>query len=598
MKKYILGITIGCVAGLISCNDDFLERGPLTKINDALFWKSANDLALYCNTFYNQNSLLPRYDAYGIVGPYSIDADQGSDTYIPFDYDKRINGEGTIPQTGGGWAVGDWSVLRSINYFMDYYTNVPEDFSIVSQYVGEALFFRSVFYFVKLRRFGDLPWISTQLYPDSDLLYDFRLPRNQVVDSIMHDLDRAVEYLRARGNGGWTGRVTKETAMALQARIALYEGTWERYHDKKNTNFKVKGSNGTKFIQKAADVSDALMAMAETTGYPALDNVGKANGYWELFNRNNNTGAYAGSKEVLFWRRYSHDDNLTNYWVRYSVGGAGRGVSKTMVDSYLCTDGRPIYIAEGVKNPLYEGDDNLVTVVTNRDPRLNQTIYVDDGKHYRWIPDEFFTAPVFGALPESRCPTGYQLYKGHSADKAESNLLQGTNAAIYYRYAETLLINAEAKAELGKITQGDLDKTINALRDRVGMPHLLMTGITADPNWEFGDYLSPLLQEIRRERKVELACEGFRVDDIFRWAAADELIVGKKPKGAKMAQWSHLENTGLEADNEGYVDPYAGLYPLRTGYRFNIKRDYLYPIPLYETTLNPALGQNPGWSNN
>jgi len=598
------------IAVLISCNDDFLERGPLSSINDALFWKSANDLELYCNNFYNQNGLLPRYDGYSTVGPYSEDATQGADTYIHHDYNKRMNGEGTIPQSGGGWDVSDWTILRNINYFVDRYSVVPEKFDIVKKYVGEALFFRSVFYFVKLRRFGDLPWVSTELFPGETLsdgqpnpLYSRRLSRHQVVDSIMRDLDSAVLYLPARGTGSWTGRINKETALALQARIALYEGTWERYHALKNTNFKVTGSDGTRFLQKAADVSDTLMAMAVRTGYPALDNVGVKDGYWMLFNQYGDAG-YSASKEVLFWRKYSNSADIYNYWIRYTVGGAGRGLTKTMIDSYLCMDGRPIFIDEDVPNPLYMGDDSLHLVVANRDPRLNQTIYVNDGEHYRWKPDEFFETPVFGTQVDTRCVTGYQLYKGHTADRAEYNLGSGTNSCIYFRYAETLLINAEAKAELKIITQDDIDKTINALRERVGMPGLRMNAITTDPNWEFGDYLSPLLQEIRRERKVELACEGFRVDDIFRWAAADELIVGKRPKGAILKQWATLEPSPppsqfYQADEKGYIDPYgigAVLEEMKNGYKFNVRRDYLYPIPYSELTLNPLLRpQNPGW---
>ena len=168
-----------------------------------------------------------------------------------------------------------------------------------------------------------------------------------------------------------------------------------------------------------------------------------------------------------------------------------------------------------------------------------------------------------------------------------------------------MLINAEAKAELGTITQEDIDKTINALRRRVGMTEGLldMNNIVTDPNWEFKS-ISPLLNEIRRERKVELACEGFRHDDIFRWAAADELIVGKKPRGAYKEQWRDYPGATdafveaweiLATDSEGYIDPYAAFPAMDNGYQFNVNRDYLSPLPTEELTINPELGQNPGW---
>jgi hypothetical protein len=597
MKKYkYLSVILTSVIGfLFSCNDDFLERGPLVNISDANYWKSLNDLKIYVNNFYNQDGLLPLYNGWASIGPYTDDADNGSDTYIYIDYNTRINGEATLPASGGEWSIDDWALLRDINYFMDHYNVVDAPWDNVKQYVGEALFFRSIFYFNKLRQFGDLPWASHTISTDSKILFEARSPRNQVVDSLMSDLDKAVEYLPERAGSSWNGRITKEVAMAFQARIALFEGTWEKYHALKNTPFKVEGSNGQKFIQKAADVSGALIALAAKNGYPALDNVGVENGYWKLFNQKD----YSGSKEILFWRKYSIADNIYTRWIRYSGTGAGRGLTKSMIDSYLCTDGNPI-----AGNALYQGDKTLKNIVANRDPRLNQTIQVDDSSHLLWdSPEVMFETPSFEEATEGKSATGYQMYKGHTADFAEYNNSMGTSGCIYFRYAETLLIYAEAKAELGSISQADIDKTVNALRARVGMAKLNAGNITTDPNWEFAG-LSPILQEVRRERKIELACEGFRMNDVFRWAAADELIVGKRPKGGYKEQWVNYPNAtdaflkavaNLQTDEKGYIDPYNRFSAMSNGYQFKVNRDYLYPIPTDELTLNPKLGQNPGW---
>jgi hypothetical protein len=162
--------------------------------------------------------------------------------------------------------------------------------------------------------------------------------------------------------------------------------------------------------------------------------------------------------------------------------------------------------------------------------------------------------------------------------------------SIQYRYAEVLLNYIEAKAELGQITQAEIDKTIKKLRDRVGMPNLLLANIETDLNWEFPS-LSPVLNEIRRERKVELALEDFRWDDIARWAAAEELIVGKRPKGAKAAQFP--VPPVLPTDANGFIDPYRNALP--NGFGFKVDRDYLNPLPQHELTLNRNLKQNPGW---
>lgn len=580
---------------LSSCNDDFLERSPIVNISDANFWKTANDLELYANNFYNRNDLLNSYGDWGSIGPYGIDADNGTDTQVAYNYNTRMNGEATNPTSGGDWAVNDWATLRNINYFMANYNKVDAPWDQVKVYVGESLFFRSLFYFGKLKAFGDLPWVTSTLDNTSSILYEGRLPRNQVVDSIMLDLDKAIEYLPERGPS-YTGRLTKEVALLLQARIALYEGTWEKYHGIKNTPFKVVNSDGTKFIQKAAEASNALITLAESNGNTKLaDCTGEA-GYTNLFNQRD----YSSNKEVLLWRKYSVNDGQYTRWGAYYYG-AGRGLTKGLIDSYLCTDGKPISVSD-----KYQGDKTLKNVVANRDPRLNQTIFVDDGKHILFTDNNtFFATPGFEGVIANSCPTGYQLYKGFNTNYTECINQQSTIGTIYFRYAEALLIYAEAKAELGTITQLDIDRTINALRSRVGMNEglLNMNNIVTDPNWEFKN-ISPLLNEIRRERKVEFACEGFRRDDIFRWAVVDEVMVGKKPKGAVKSQWENYPNTTdafveawsvLGEDERGYIDPFKSYPAMDNGYRFNLGRDYLQPLPTNELTLNPELGQNPGW---
>ena len=580
---------------LSSCNDDFLERSPIVNISDANFWKTANDLELYTNNFYNRSDLLNSYGDWGSIGPYGLDADNGTDTQVAYNYNTRMNGEATNPASGGGWAVNDWATLRNINYFMANYNKVDAPWDQVKVYVGESLFFRSLFYFGKLKTFGDLPWITSPLDNTSNILYEGRLPRNQVVDSIMLDLDKAIEYLPERGPS-YTGRITKEVALLLQARIALYEGTWEKYHGIKNTPFKVVNSDGTKFIQKAAEGSNALITLAESNGNTKLaDCTGEA-GYTNLFNQRD----YSSNKEVLLWRKYSVNDGQYTRWGAYYYG-AGRGLTKSLVDSYLCMDGKPISVSD-----KYQGDKTLKNVVANRDPRLNQTIFVDDGKHILFTDNNtFFATPGFEGVIANSCPTGYQLYKGFNTNYTECINQQSTIGTIYFRYAEALLIYAEAKAELGTITQMDIDRTINALRNRVGMNEglLNMNNIVTDPNWEFKN-ISPLLNEIRRERKVEFACEGFRRDDIFRWAVVDEVMVGKKPKGAVKSQWENYPNTTdafveawsvLGEDENGYIDPFKSYPAMDNGYRFNLGRDYLQPLPTNELTLNPELGQNPGW---
>ncbi|MGV3764458.1 sigma-70 family RNA polymerase sigma factor [Parapedobacter sp.] len=267
-------------------------------------------------------------------------------------------------------------------------------------------------------------------------------------------------------------------------------------------------------------------------------------------------------------------------------------------------------------------DATLLKVAEGRDPRLAQTIQINDKQHYRWqqaSPPVYFIAPAFdGWDSEESCPTGYQIYKGHNFRYADARAAgQGLQALIYFRFGEVMLIYAEAKAELGTLTQADLDRSINKLRERAGggLAHLTMD-VAVDPNFEFAN-LSPIIQAVRRERKVELACEGFRVDDIMRWAAADELIVGEIPLGAKKAQFVNFNFSDylpesqpdlsrqdkfaervaqLEVNANGYIKIFKNtLNGGAEGFKFDVNRDYLYPIPTNQLTLNPQLGQNPGW---
>jgi hypothetical protein len=588
LHKIIL--VLFCCFYLSSCQKDILEQTPETNISDADYWKTANDLKLYANNFYN--NMLPNYNGWGSTGIYGLDA-EGSDNMISTTYSSSLNGERVVPGNGGGYGdYADWSALRNVNYLLANYAKVAEPFDAVQRYVGEALFFRAYFYFDKLKRFGDLPWINIPLNTLSEEVFSERLPRNVVVDSIMNDLDKAITYLPTKGSAE-ASRVNKEIAMLFQARIALFEGTWEKYHA--GTVFGVQGADGRKFLEKAATASALLL---ENSGGYGLTEFLDDNGYWSLFNQVN----YTSNNEVMLWRAFDLGLNLGHRWHRYSNTGAGRGVTKDLVDAYLCIDGRSIESSE-----LYQGDATLSAVVTNRDPRLRQTIYVPDGTHVitnnrpGGEASVHFEYPTFDVANENKSLTGYQVYKGHNPDYNQQQDL-GTTGQIIFRFAEAHLIYAEAKAELGQFSQSDADRSINLLKRRVGMPNLIIGAVIDEPNKEFAD-IGPLLNEIRRERRVELACEGYRSDDLFRWAAIDEKIKGWKPKGAKRSQWEvagvpkNIADAvkSFPVDAENYIEYYQNVGALGAGYQFDLGRDYLSPIPLDQISLNPKIKQNPGW---
>ena len=241
---------------------------------------------------------------------------------------------------------------------------------------------------------------------------------------------------------------------------------------------------------------------------------------------------------------------------------------------------------------LFVGDATLDVVQENRDPRLVQSIMVPGELDYVSLSGDSvdFTVPYM-----VRCPTGYELQKWRTnwIDPLRNNRTADIGY-IYFRYAEALLIYAEAKGELGTLTQNDVDMTINQLRDRVGMPHLVLGAITPDPNWpNYGSPLPDYLYEIRRERVVELFGEGFRFDDLMRWRA-HTLYIGTRPIGTTYTADIEAEYPGLLSNDEGFIDPFRNY--LNGGvYGFNPERDYLLPLPTNELTVNKQLTQNPGW---
>lgn len=586
MKRFI-SIPLLCGFVLcISCADDFLERYPLDELSPNQYFKTANDLKLYANSFY---PLLPVHGMYYGGTFYS---EKNSDNMIDEIVDPRLAGTRTIPSSGGGW---DWNNIREANYFLDH-SKVLLDDSIESQrYVGEVMFFKAFLYFEKLKTFGDVPWFSTALSIDSPELYAARDSRNIVTDSIISCLDYAIANLK-NIKGTEALRINKESALLLKARVCLYEGTWEKYHQ--NTPFGVNGEDGSAFISMAANAAQELMDLGTVGIYtgPAGEE------YWSIFNQLD----YTGNPEVLLWKKYDVSLGIYHLLGQYLPYAAGNiGIAKNFVESYLCTDGKPISVS-----PLYMGNDSLLAEAQNRDPRFAQSIFLPGDPQVIDAPEENmnldFVKPPIDGVGQFRATTGYCIYKGVNPEYDQHQGSGGWMGSIIFRFSEALLIYAEAKAELGTITQTDLDISINLLRNRVGMIPMTLGGITNDPDWDFPT-LSPVINEIRRERRIELGFEGGRWDDLARWRA-HHLIVNKRPKGIKYIG-SNLEGTYIKIDStnepsiiigenlyvdaNGYIDPYQISLP--NGFQFDPDKDYLAPVPTDELTLNENLVQNPGW---
>lgn len=548
-------------------NEDFLDRYPLDQVTDAVFFSQPNDMEIYLNQFYTRS-----------IFPLTSWGDGDFDSDIQLNHSSintRLEGTSTI-NSGPGLSYAN---IRAINYFFDNYKKCKEDFEVYKQYVGEAHFFRALFYFNLLKDFGDVQWVSTVLNTNSPELFGARDPRNKVADNIIADLDSAAMYLNADKTNGYS-RINKWIALLFQTRVALYEGTWEKYHA--GDPFGVSNPKYEKYLNKVVEAATAIMNSGlydiYSTGAPSID-------YVDFFGLRD----YSNNPEVMFWSKMDLELGIFSHRkLSYLTYPMGTGITKSLADSYLCTDGLPI-----ATSPLFEGYNTISDEAKNRDPRFYQTIFTPDAPWLIMDGDTAYWSDVYTKLfvnNDYTTPTGYQRRKDYNPNFIYHHLNFEESPSIQYRYAEVLLNYAEAKAELGNISQEDVNSTIKKLRDRVGMPNLMLSGIPNDPNWEFPE-LSPVINEIRRERKIELALERFRFDDIARWAAADELIVGKNPKGAKAAQFKIAPP--YPVDEEGFINPLGTAVP--NGWGFKTNRDYLYPIKENELVLNPNLGQNPGW---
>jgi hypothetical protein len=479
-----------------------------------------------------------------------------------------------------GWR--GWNFLRAINVGMDNYgtaveKGVPQ--ATVDKYIAEARLFRGWFYGDKVSKFGDVTWVEHELTTESEELYAPRTPREEVMEKVLADLTFACEKLpSATKVEGDPGRFNRWIALAVKARICLFEGTWRKYHG---------GTDPNKWLNEAANAAKELIEKGPYRLYTSSDMA-------HVYNYIHRATDLTGNPEVLYWRKYATGVEV-NHFLSYYAGYNG-GATKDAVEDYLCTDGLPISLS-----PLYKGDAVYEDIFANRDPRLRQTIlYPEDQPYYAYgnHPYNAYTYPrIRGQAGGRNTATGYHIIKNYENVATSNTYNISTTPAITLRLAEALLIYAEAKAELGTITQADLDMSINKLRDRVGMTHLDLNP-PMDPRYS-GWGVSALIVEIRRERRIELFAEGFRYDDLRRWKLGKKLLnkdYGMRWDDANQARFDPTKKATIKTslvNGIPYLEPYQG-----TDYatpKFDEAKHYLWPIPTNSISQNPELGQNPGW---
>jgi len=555
MKYLIQSILVAVTLLTVSCND-YLDRFPKDSFSEPTFFKTENDLIYYANQFY------------GSLPVQRMDNDNNSDNMVPQNINTFLAGTYTVPGSGGGWASGDWANIRSCNYFLEHYSRAETSFK--ERYAGEVRFFRALFYWYKVVNFGDVPLLLKALDDNSEELYGPREKREKVMDEVvLEDLKFAVANLPEK-NQAAAGRLHKDAARALMSRICLWEGTYRKYRN-------IEGADT--YLDACVKASEELM----DAGYDIYSTGNTDEDYRNLFIQKD----LRSNPEAIFYRAYITDKNTHNYTRQASENNTG--MSKDFVDSYLfLDDGKPI----GLTSHPYD-DSTPAKECEGRDPRYTQTIATPG--FIMTLPDLAVNLPAIGT---SRTSTGYWNIKGRSSDLAQFNADKSDLDLFIFRYAEVLLNYAEAKYELtGSLTIAELDKSINLIRDRVGMPHLT-TNPDADPNAvNYGYTVAPLLYEIRRERRIELVGEGFRFNDIIRWKAG-KLIEGVKTiRGMKLTDELRFQYADPSSLNNIAVDDdyYIIVYPsIATTRKWNDK-SYLYPLPTDEKD-RCHYEQNPGWN--
>jgi len=593
MKKYIIYILFVAVA-FTACKKSDLNRFPQTSISPNLFFNNENDLSSYVN------GLLTMPDRWTYIGDQSSD---NVSTTAAVEVKNVMEGNATSQNITSGW---DWGTLRNVNYFLQNYNKAKVSADIKNHYAGLAKYYRALFYMDKVKRFSDVPWYSTPLNPGDAALFKPRDPRALVMDSVMADLSFAYQHVRTSVPSSTPG---KWAVAVFYARTALYEGTYRKYHPELNL-----GSSANAFLDTAVKVASDIMASGNfsiyNTGNPSQD-------YFTLFNSQD----LSTNREVILNNVFDLSKGRGEAINGYVFGDYEQAPAKDLIQSYLMKDGtrftdQPGYATMG-----------FVQEFQNRDPRLSQTM-----AYPGWIAAGS-TTPYIQVLNKNF--TGYHQLKGY-VNSTDQNIQNGVDFPVY-RYAEVLLTYAEALAELGTLTQPELDASVNLIRRRAGIPDLNMAQANASPDvliqQKFGNIQSNVgvIIEIRRERRVEFAMEGTRYDDVMRWAAGK--LLAKSPEGMYFAGLGRYDLTGDGVPDIILIDQNATIptpkevnslgVPLiyyRTGTFgssatvylqntttgsnmvtesavrvFQEPKDYYRPIPQTEVLLNPNLKQIFGW---
>jgi hypothetical protein len=538
MKNSIKNI-LGISASLFIMTSCEVERLPETNISDATFWRSESDIKTANNYLY---TFLPDFN----------NDDNMSDDAFGLASNSISDGSRLAPATAAADFNNQYVLIRAANNILEKGPKTGIAANTLDRWLAEARFFRAWGYFNLLQRYGGVPLVTKTLTDDSPELNAASATRDEILNLIISDLDFASVKLptpTALGTADY-GRIANTAALAFKARVALFEGTRSKFH---------AYGDSKKYLSMAAAAAKSVMDSKQHALY--------SGSYFNIFQYE---GEGRANRENVLVKQYgvSLTDRVTAHqYCRGILENGNKSPTKALVDSYLMKDGLPIS-----KSPLYKAPVLSTDVFTNRDSRLSDGV-LKRGDSY------IFTNPVFNVSSLVFAKTGFTFRKywnisdwNNQASFIDRNLI---------RYAEVLLIYAEAQFELGEtISDTDLNLTINELRKRGGVAPL-SNAFTQTNGLSMRD-------EIRRERRVELAQEGFRYWDLIRWKTAEIELIKPVLGNFFFKEFGTTVKVNLTPDN--FIITQAASFR-----KFNPAKDYLWPLPINEIALNPNMKQNPGW---
>ena len=644
IKNLLLGAAVTTAAfGLTSCND-LLDMKPISQITPGTYYQNADQLAAYLNNYYDSYLQMP------YSGSMSHSWGQWNEGKAKSDWDTDIycwGGGNTSLFADDHWEVssgkalqGYYGGVRVYNYFINTVLKQIENGTLpnsedVKNYLGEAYFFRALVYFRIMALYGDIPVITEVLPDENNVIVENskRTPRNEVARFILSDLDKAIEmcYTRSKFNGQ---RVNREAAQLIKSRIALFEGTFEKYHrgsgrvpgDANWPGAKMSYNQGKTFNQEAevkfflTEAMNAAKEVADNADLaennhkidPVYGDKDDWNPYFNLFSQ----PSLANVNEALMWKQYNKDLGFYHLTGHSMVTGQNTGFTRSFIQTFLMKNGMPIY----ADNSGYHGDVTLDNVKADRDERLQLFMWGESTPTYcdpemtgveagKPLPvymeeDETDAAHITNTDASTRCITGYQQRKYYTYDAEQTRYSEQstTNACPIMRSAEALLNYMEADYELNGRLDSKSQEYWRTLRTRAGVDTDFQKTIDAtdlSKEMDFGRYsgtklVDKTLYNIRRERVTELFSEGLRFADLIRWRGFDNMLTTKwVPEGCNF--WDNMykhydpkikcngENDAVvSAKSLGkYLRPYSkSMQPaneLKDGYKWH-EAYYLYPI--------------------